>query len=212
MAPDRVNIRALLTRFGARLVEVHDRADFVGRLYRSAAWRAALLGVRGEALALGHQRRDGGKPVGGQLPELDVHEFRRSEDVGDPRAAPQHVQGRDVQRPRACIEVSDATSLIEDEAEARGDVAAQALRPRLGDHDTGDQVRRRRAVAAHGQRGGRRDGRQGPDSGARGRPRPRLSSALCSLLVYCTGPRRHLEGAGISGVDWSGRNRAVPHA
>ena len=39
-------------RFGVRLVEVHDRADFVGRLYRNAAWRRELLGVPGEARAL----------------------------------------------------------------------------------------------------------------------------------------------------------------
>ena len=42
----------LRDRFGVRLVEVHDRADFVGRLYRSAAWRRELLRVPGEARAL----------------------------------------------------------------------------------------------------------------------------------------------------------------
>ena len=42
----------LRDRFGVRLVEVHDRADFVGRLYRNAAWRRELLRVPGEARAL----------------------------------------------------------------------------------------------------------------------------------------------------------------
>ena len=42
----------LRDRFGVRLVEVHDRAEFVGRLYRNAAWRRELLGVPGEARAL----------------------------------------------------------------------------------------------------------------------------------------------------------------
>ena len=42
----------LRDRFSVRLAEVHDRADFVGRLYRNAAWRRELLGVRGEARAL----------------------------------------------------------------------------------------------------------------------------------------------------------------
>ena len=42
----------LRDRFSVRLVEVHDRADFVGRLYRNAAWRLELLGVLGEARAL----------------------------------------------------------------------------------------------------------------------------------------------------------------
>ena len=39
-------------KFGVRLAAVHDRADFVDRLYRNAAWRLELLGVPGEARAL----------------------------------------------------------------------------------------------------------------------------------------------------------------
>lgn len=42
----------LRDEFGVRLAAVHDRSDFVGRLYRNAAWRRRLLGVRGEARAL----------------------------------------------------------------------------------------------------------------------------------------------------------------
>ena len=38
--------------FGVRLAAVHDRADFVDRLYSNAAWRRELLGVPGEAQAL----------------------------------------------------------------------------------------------------------------------------------------------------------------
>lgn len=43
---------SLRDEFGVRLAEVHDRADFVARLYRNAAWRRELLGVPGEARAL----------------------------------------------------------------------------------------------------------------------------------------------------------------
>ena len=42
----------LRDQFGVRLAAVHDRADFIARLYRSAAWRRELLGVPGEARAL----------------------------------------------------------------------------------------------------------------------------------------------------------------
>ena len=42
----------LRDEFGVRLAEVHDRADFVARLYRNAAWRRELLGVPGEARPL----------------------------------------------------------------------------------------------------------------------------------------------------------------
>ncbi len=42
----------LRDQFGVRLAAVHDRADFIGRLYRNAAWRQELLGVPGEARAL----------------------------------------------------------------------------------------------------------------------------------------------------------------
>ena len=42
----------LSNEFGVRLAAVHDRADFVDRLYRNAAWRRELLGVPGEARAL----------------------------------------------------------------------------------------------------------------------------------------------------------------
>ena len=42
----------LRDKFGVRLAEVHDRADFLARLYRNAAWRRELLGVPGEARAL----------------------------------------------------------------------------------------------------------------------------------------------------------------
>jgi hypothetical protein len=42
----------LREEFGVRLVEVHDRGDFVGRLYRDSGWRRELLGVPGEARAL----------------------------------------------------------------------------------------------------------------------------------------------------------------
>ena len=44
--------RFLRDEFGVRLAAVHDRADFVGRLYRNAAWRRELLGVPGDARAL----------------------------------------------------------------------------------------------------------------------------------------------------------------
>ena len=42
----------LRDQFGVRLAAVHDRADFIARLYRNAAWRRELLGVPGEARAL----------------------------------------------------------------------------------------------------------------------------------------------------------------
>ena len=42
----------LREEFGVRLVEVHDRGDFVDRLYRDPGWRRELLGVPGEAQAL----------------------------------------------------------------------------------------------------------------------------------------------------------------
>ena len=42
----------LRDQFDVRLAAVHDRADFIARLYRSAAWRRELLGVPGKARAL----------------------------------------------------------------------------------------------------------------------------------------------------------------
>ena len=42
----------LRDQFDVRLAEVHDRADFVARLYRNAAWRRELLGIPGAARAL----------------------------------------------------------------------------------------------------------------------------------------------------------------
>ena len=42
----------LRIQFGVQLAAVHDRADFIARLYRNAAWRRALLRVPGEARAL----------------------------------------------------------------------------------------------------------------------------------------------------------------
>lgn len=44
--------RHLRDEFEVRLAAVHDRADFVARLYRNAGWRRELLGVPGEARAL----------------------------------------------------------------------------------------------------------------------------------------------------------------
>ena len=45
-------IRHLRERFGVRLHEVHDRANFIELLYRSPQWRRDLLGVSGQARAL----------------------------------------------------------------------------------------------------------------------------------------------------------------
>ena len=42
----------LRDQFGVHLAAVHDRADFIGRLYRNPAWRRELLGVPGQARAL----------------------------------------------------------------------------------------------------------------------------------------------------------------
>ena len=44
--------QSLRDEFGVRLAATHDRTDFIDMLYRSAAWRRALLGVPGEARAL----------------------------------------------------------------------------------------------------------------------------------------------------------------
>ena len=44
--------RRLREQFDIRLAAVHDRADFIGRLYRNAVWRQKLLGVPGAARAL----------------------------------------------------------------------------------------------------------------------------------------------------------------
>ena len=49
----RIELEHLLRdQFGVRLAGVHDRADFVARLYRNAAWRRELLGIPGAARAL----------------------------------------------------------------------------------------------------------------------------------------------------------------
>ena len=42
----------LREQFGVRLAAVHDRANFIALLYRSASWRRKLLGVPGQARAL----------------------------------------------------------------------------------------------------------------------------------------------------------------
>ncbi len=65
----------LLDEFGVRLAAVHDRTDFVARLYRHAAWRRELLGVPGEARALSRlppTRRPAAEiPLVGRERELD---------------------------------------------------------------------------------------------------------------------------------------------
>jgi hypothetical protein len=49
----RLALASALDRdFGFRLVEVHDRADFVQLLYRNPSWRKTLLAVSGQAKAL----------------------------------------------------------------------------------------------------------------------------------------------------------------
>ena len=87
--------------------------------------------------------------------EPRVHELGRAEDVGDPLAFVQGVEGRDVQALRAGHEIIDAASRVDDAAEADGDVAAQALRPRLPPGAVQfipEGVRRGRSVAPGDQR------------------------------------------------------------
>ena len=69
--------------------------------------------------------------VGEQVTEGLGHEVRRAEDVGHELTLAQGVEGRDIPALRAGLQLIDAAPLVDDEAEARGDVAAQALRPRL---------------------------------------------------------------------------------
>ena len=44
--------RRLRDQFDVRLAAIHDRADFIARLYRNPYWRRELLGVPGQARAL----------------------------------------------------------------------------------------------------------------------------------------------------------------
>ena len=81
--------------------------------------------------------------------------LRRTEDVGHELALAQGVQGGDVQASCAGLQLLNTASLVDDEAEARGDGAAQALRPRLLStvfEVIPERVRRGRPVAAGDQR------------------------------------------------------------
>ena len=46
------NLEARAGELGFTLLNIHDRADFTGRLYRNPAWRSELLGLRGNPPAL----------------------------------------------------------------------------------------------------------------------------------------------------------------
>ena len=48
----RRNLEKRAGEFGIALRQIHDRADFVGRLYRNPAWRRELLGLTGDPPAL----------------------------------------------------------------------------------------------------------------------------------------------------------------
>ena len=51
-ARQRRNLEKRAGEFGIALRQIHDQADFVGRLYRSPAWRRELLGLVGDPPAL----------------------------------------------------------------------------------------------------------------------------------------------------------------
>ena len=51
-ARQRRNLEKRAGEFGIALRQIHDRADFVGRLYRNPGWRRELLGLTGDPPAL----------------------------------------------------------------------------------------------------------------------------------------------------------------
>ena len=117
---------------------VHHEVEALGDLAlqtRRPGLRYAAVGSRvraGRPVALDGQRRERGDAVREQRPEVLVHELGCSEDVGHILPVAQRVEGRDVPALRAGREVLDAAPCVDDEAEANGDVAAQAVRGGAG--------------------------------------------------------------------------------
>ena len=112
--------------------------------------------IDGWLLAPGNQRRDRGKALGEQFPEGLVRELRRSEDVGYPLAVGEDIDGRDGPLLGTGDQLLNTAPLVDDEAEALDDGAAQALRPPwllpVVVKVIPEQVHRGRSVAAGNQR------------------------------------------------------------
>ena len=119
------------------------------------ACRAGLTRISRRHRTLRDQWCDSRKAVGEQIEERLVRELRGSEDVGHPLAVGEDIDCRDGPLLGAGDQLLDTAPLEDDEAEALGDVAAQALRPRLRPSAVQlitERVRRGRSVAAGDQR------------------------------------------------------------
>ena len=132
-------------------------ADGKREVLSSRASTVLIAAVRarcGRPLALGDQWRESGQPVREELTEGAVRELRGAEYVGDPLPAREGIRGRDAAALRAGRQLVDAAPLVDDEAEALGDLAAQALRPRWPSavKVVPERVCRGRSAAARGQR------------------------------------------------------------
>ena len=150
----RLNLdRHLRDEFGVRLAAVHDRADFVARLYRNPGWRRELLGVPGEARALSRlpatRRPTPEIPLIGRDQELDQLSALEGDLVlvGKPGIGKTFLlqklveddwglfdEGWDIERLEDAIRDMEPARIVVDDAHLRGDRLStlRQLRTQMG--------------------------------------------------------------------------------